>query len=169
MRWIYLFAGMLVLTGIMSGCTTEEKPKSEDEVFKEYVRLIGESAPLMKEADDLIYESGVAVKDGNFDIAVKKLEKAKELNNNVKNNCILAMNIIKDNELKEYAKYCTLIANYSIKLIEEDIKVIECLSKNNKSCVKERMKIGETYKNKIINLDKQSHDLYLKLKKEGKL
>jgi len=56
-RLIYLFAGLLVLTGIMSGCTTEEKPKSEDEAFKEYVKLIDESAPLLVEVNEHINEA----------------------------------------------------------------------------------------------------------------
>jgi len=168
-RLIYLFAGMLVLMGIMSGCTTKEKPKSEDEAFKEYVRLIGESAPKRDKAFTYAEEAANAVRRGDYDLAIEIERKIILIWRELENDYKKAANIIEDDELKSYAEINAEIANLYIKYNELLIDSVNCLIYGDIKCVKQKQQDIKKISNRIELLSEMSHNLYLKLNKEGKL
>ncbi len=168
MSLVYLFT-ILLVTMMLCACTTEEKPKSEEEAFKEYVALIGLSAPMLVEVNEHIDKGREAVLKGNYDEAIEELKKAIETCYQIKENYKRAGEIINDPELKLYAEYNYKVVEYQISGLNALIKAIEYLKKGDIKKSREYQEKSSEYFKLRSEYAKKSHELYLKLTREGKL
>jgi tetratricopeptide (TPR) repeat protein len=160
---------LVLVVGSLSGCIAEKKLQTEDEAFKEYVTLLGGTAPKLEKSIELEKTGKAFLASMEYDEAIKKFEESKSILEEVKDDYLKAYNIIQDEELKRYAYYSIKQTEYSILFEEARIKGISYLKVEDINASERAYQEAQEYLIKNKEWNEKRRDLHQKLKEEGKL